>query len=114
MPQMWHVCDMKNEILRTRVNPDKRQEAEHVLNELGISTGDAINLFLNQIVIQRGLPFPVTTQQHLNLDNATLEQIQQRYKERIPNTESVAALAEDLSEAKHYKTSSSMLKSLKS
>ena len=111
---MWHVCDMKNEIIRTRVNPDKRQEAENVSNELGITTGDAINLFLSQIVIQRGLPFPVTTQQHLSLDNATLEQIQQRYKERIPNTESEAALAEDLSHAKQYKSSDSVLKSLKS
>jgi len=105
---------MKTEILRTRVNPEKRREAEELLGELGISTGEAINIFLSQVVIQRGLPFPVTTQRHLNLSNATLEEIEQRYKDRLPNDESLKALNEDRSKARRHKSSKSLLKSLKS
>lgn len=112
---MWHICDpMKTEIMRTRVDPDTRREAEEVLSRLGISTGEAINIFLNQVVIQRGLPFPVTTERHLTLTNATLEEIELRYQDRIPNDESLSALNEDLGEAKRHQSGRSLLDSLKS
>lgn len=103
---------MKTEILRARVDPKKRRQAENVFSQLGISTGEAINIFLNQVVIQRGLPFSVTTERHLTLENATLQEIESRYKDRIPNEESLAALNEDLSKAKRHKSVKSLLKSL--
>lgn len=105
---------MKTEILRTRVDPEKRRQAEDVLKELGISTGEAINIFLNQVVIQRGLPFLITTNRHLTLANASLEEIELRYKDRIPNKESVQALGEDLGKVKRHRSSKSLLESLKS
>ena len=105
---------MKTEILRKRVNPEKRRQAEDVLGELGISTGEAINIFLNQVVIQGGLPFPVTTQRHLTLANATLDEIELRYKDRIPNEESIEALSENLGKAKRHRSGRSLLESLKS
>lgn len=105
---------MKTEILRTRVDPEKRRQAEGVLEELGISTGEAINIFLSQVVIQRGLPFAVTTNRHLTLANATLEEIELRYKDRIPNKESIGALSENLGKAKSHRSSKSLLQSLKS
>ena len=41
----------------TRVDPDTKEQAEHILNQLGIPMSNAIGMFLKQVVIQRGMPF---------------------------------------------------------
>lgn len=43
----------------TRVDPDTKEQAEAILNELGIPMSNAIGIFLKQVVIQRGIPFEV-------------------------------------------------------
>ena len=40
-----------------RVEPEIKEQAEHVLNQLGIPMSNAIGLFLRQIIMQRGIPF---------------------------------------------------------
>ena len=40
-----------------RVEPDVKEQAEQVLNQLGIPISNAIGMFLRQIVLQRGIPF---------------------------------------------------------
>ncbi|MCL2811806.1 MAG: type II toxin-antitoxin system RelB/DinJ family antitoxin [Clostridia bacterium] len=40
-----------------RVEPEIKQQAEQVLNLLGIPMSNAIGLFLRQIIMQRGIPF---------------------------------------------------------
>lgn len=40
-----------------RVEPDVKEQAEKVLNQLGIPMSNAIGLFLRQVVLQRGIPF---------------------------------------------------------
>lgn len=40
-----------------RVEPEIKEQAEQVLNQLGIPMSNAIGLFLRQIVLQRGIPF---------------------------------------------------------
>lgn len=40
-----------------RVEPDIKEQAEKVLNQLGIPMSNAIGLFLRQVVLQRGIPF---------------------------------------------------------
>ena len=42
-----------------RVEPDIKMQAEQVLSNLGLPMSNAINLFLKQVVLQRGLPFEV-------------------------------------------------------
>jgi DNA-damage-inducible protein J len=49
----------KTAMITTRVDPDLKADAEKVLNTLGISTTEAINLFLSQVRLRRGLPFDV-------------------------------------------------------
>jgi len=46
-------------MITTRVDPDLKADAEKVLSKLGISTTEAINLFLSQVRLRRGLPFDV-------------------------------------------------------
>lgn len=43
----------------TRVDPDTKEQAEMILNQLGIPMSNAIGMFLKQVVIQRGMPFEV-------------------------------------------------------
>ncbi len=40
-----------------RVEPEIKEQAEQVLDELGIPMSNAIGLFLKQVVLQRGIPF---------------------------------------------------------
>lgn len=40
-----------------RVEPDLKEQAEQVLNQLSIPMSNAIGMFLKQIVLQRGIPF---------------------------------------------------------
>lgn len=111
--QMWHFRGMaKTAILRARVDSEKATAAGRVFSKLGISVGDAINLFLGQVCIQKGIPFALTTRPHLELGNAPLEEIEERYAERIFNAETAAALGEK--PARRFKTASQALRALKS
>ncbi|GAB4490328.1 MAG: type II toxin-antitoxin system RelB/DinJ family antitoxin [Thermodesulfovibrionales bacterium] len=49
----------KTAMITTRVEPDLKADAEKVLKTLGISTTEAINLFLSQVRLRKGLPFDV-------------------------------------------------------
>lgn len=40
-----------------RVEPEIKEQAEQVLEQLGIPMSNAIGLFLRQVVLQRGIPF---------------------------------------------------------
>lgn len=102
----------KTAILRARVESDKFQAAEKIFSKLGISVADAINLFLSQVSIHKGIPFTPTTRPHLHLGNASLEEVESRYSDRIPNSETVAAMTEP--PPNQFKSAAQVLKSLKS
>ncbi len=40
-----------------RIEPEIKEQAEEVLNQLGIPMSNAVGMFLRQVVIQRGIPF---------------------------------------------------------
>jgi DNA-damage-inducible protein J len=46
-------------MITARVDPELKSDAEKVLHKLGISTTEAINLFLSQVRLRKGLPFDV-------------------------------------------------------
>ena len=60
----------KTEMIRARVEPELKRQAEEYFSALGLSTTEAITLFYKQVTMHRGLPFAV----------------------RIPNAETIAAL----------------------
>jgi len=51
----------KTETMYTRVEPALKANVEKILNSLGLTASDAINMFLHQILLQKGLPFEVKT-----------------------------------------------------
>ena len=42
-----------------RVEPDIKEQAEEILNELGIPMSNAVGMFLRQVVMQKGIPFEI-------------------------------------------------------
>ena len=62
----------KNATLNLRVNPDVKQNAETVLSQLGISMSTAVDMYLRQISMVGGIPFPVTIKQAPDQVNAEL------------------------------------------
>jgi DNA-damage-inducible protein J len=47
----------KTAMIRARVDPDLKEDAESVFNALGLSATQAITLFYQQVKWYRGLPF---------------------------------------------------------
>jgi DNA-damage-inducible protein J len=62
----------KTLMIHARIDPKLKKSAENVFSELGISTTEAIRLFLKQVELHKGLPFSVS----------------------IPNEQTIAAMAE--------------------
>lgn len=63
---------VKTRMIHARVDPNLQESATLVFSKLGISTTEAIRLFLKQVELHQGLPFPVT----------------------VPNAETIAAMME--------------------
>lgn len=47
----------KTGMIRARVEPELKREAEATFSMLGLSATDAITLFYKQVALHRGLPF---------------------------------------------------------
>ena len=66
----------KSSSVYTRVDPELKEQVEQVLSKLGIPMANAINLFLHQIVLRKGIPFDVTLPQRMPLDYSALSREQ--------------------------------------
>ena len=47
----------KTSIITTRIDPELKSSAEEILSSLGMTTAQAITMFLKQVELNRGLPF---------------------------------------------------------
>ena len=50
---------MKDSVVRARIAAELKAQASEVLSSCGLELSDAIRLFLQQVVLYRGIPFPV-------------------------------------------------------
>ena len=88
-----HRAPAKTGTINARVAPALKREAEAILLSLGVSTTEAVTMFLHQVVLHKGLPFP------LRVPNAeTLAAIRDARVNRDDGTryENAAALMRDL------------------
>ena len=46
-----------NATVRARVDESLKFNAEHILKEIGLTTSQAINIFLKKVVSEQGIPF---------------------------------------------------------
>jgi DNA-damage-inducible protein J len=49
----------KTATIRARVEPELKRGAEAVLKKIGLTSSEAITLFLAQVKLREGLPFPL-------------------------------------------------------
>jgi DNA-damage-inducible protein J len=49
----------KSAMIRARMEPELKKQAEQVLSAVGLSPAEAIRLFYRQVSLHRGLPFAV-------------------------------------------------------
>lgn len=49
----------KTDTLHIRIEPSVKNKAEKTLNDLGLSITEAINVFLNQVILNDGIPFEI-------------------------------------------------------
>ena len=64
-----------------RVEPEVKEQAEAVLEKLGIPMSNAVSMFLRQIVLRRGIPFVMELPREKPLDYASLTK--ERFDEEI-------------------------------
>lgn len=56
---MQPVLNRKSAEVRSRIEPDLKEQSVEILASLGLEISDAIRLFLRQVVAVHGLPFEV-------------------------------------------------------
>jgi DNA-damage-inducible protein J len=49
----------KSQTIRARIEPALKRDAEAVLKKIGLTSSEAITLFLTQVRLNKGLPFAV-------------------------------------------------------
>ena len=85
----------KTEMIRARVEPELKHQAEEVFSTLGLSPTEAITLFYRQVTMHHGLPFEVRIP-----NKTTLEALRQaRDKEGLVAYDSVGDLMADVDDA---------------
>ena len=80
--------------VRARVDSRVKEEAEHVFSEIGLSTSQAINIFLKGVIRERGIPFELKipndetlqamkeAEMGINMEETTLEEMIAENKSR--------------------------------
>lgn len=74
------------------MEPGLKKETERILNQLGLSTTEAIRIFFQQVKLQRGLPF------EMKLPNETTHQaiIETKAGQKLKEFDTTEELFEDL------------------
>ena len=82
----------KSATVRARLEPELKEETERILNQLGLTTTEAIRLFFKQVQLQRRLPFPLKLP-----NNETQEALNDAYNRRdLTSRNKTEELFEDL------------------
>ena len=83
---------MLDATIRARCDADLKKSAEEIFGQLGITTSQAINMFLAKVKQENGIPFELkipnkTTQKAMddvrngkNTESTTIEQIKQEFE----------------------------------
>jgi DNA-damage-inducible protein J len=79
--------------IRSRIEPELKDEAQDVLSRVGLNISDAIRLFLRKVVAVKGLPFDIR---------------------EIPNATTRAAILEARQTPARYETSRDLVHGLRS
>lgn len=89
--------------LYARIDPETKEQAERILDALGITSSMAINMFYRQIILQKGIPFEarLSYEAPLNMEKLTKEEldkeIEKGYRDMLNgNVRSAASVFSDI------------------
>ena len=68
MLQSFWVKNMKNEVVHARIQESVKQDSERILSRVGVSMSQAIDLFLRQVILKKGIPFDLTDEENEECD----------------------------------------------
>ena len=57
--------NIKSANMHIRVNPETKEKAMNVLNDMGISISDLFNMLLSQVAIQHKIPFEIVDSKYV-------------------------------------------------
>lgn len=80
----------KTMTLNLRVNPEVKKSAEKVLSQLGMPMSTAIDIYLKQISLTGGIPFPITLPKapaSINADEMNVQEIRFQLQEGLNDIE---------------------------
>lgn len=80
----------KTATLNLRVNPAIKEQAESILQKLGIPMSTAVDMFLNQITLTGGIPFAVTLPKapaSVNADLMTNDELHAKLRRGLEDAE---------------------------
>jgi DNA-damage-inducible protein J len=82
----------KNGFVHSRIDENIKEQASFILGKIGLNVSDAIRLFLNQVVMRKGMPFPVcipnaetinaleSADRGEGLEEVTLDQLREQFE----------------------------------
>ena len=85
---------MKNDVIRARINTESKEIFEKILEQLGVTTSDAINMFVRQVILRKGLPFEVSIPNATTI--AAVEEL--KHSETLSSYSSFSEMVEALKE----------------
>jgi len=80
----------KTTTLNIRINPDVKSSAENILSQLGVPMATAVDMFLKQVSLTGGIPFPVTLPKapdSINTENMSTIQLRKLIDEGLADIE---------------------------
>lgn len=86
-----------NAAMTLRIDSNVKEEAAHYLSQIGLTTSEAVRLFLHSVVLHKGIPF------ELKVPNAVTEQALRDVEAGL-NTETMTleALTNELKHARYH------------
>jgi len=83
--------NIKNNVVRARIDPRIKKEAALVLASMGLTVSDAFRMLLTRVAAEKALPF------HPLVPNAvTIAAMQEALDDKLDSFDSVDALMQDL------------------
>jgi DNA-damage-inducible protein J len=67
VPKLEIAMPAKTDVVRARIEPALKQDAEAVFRKLGLSHSQAIAMFYRQVTLQHGLPFDIRVPNEITL-----------------------------------------------
>lgn len=81
--------------ITVRVDETVKKEATSIFKEVGLDMSSAINVYLRQVIKNKGIPFALTTEAP---NSVTLKAIQDAENDNMESFSSIEELMEDLND----------------